>query len=152
MVWVAKKVRSTRERVASHAVAFAPFSQNSAWIRSPGAESGHAQPGQSKPPTWLIFNSVDALRATPISSKAYFVAWRTPRMPTDVVLGALTWICSSDSFATQHSRTFRRRSATRATPHVGPSYVATLDDFPRGSPRHRDENCACRPPDKPATT
>ena len=40
-------------RVASSVTALAPFSQNSAVCRCPGAGSGQAQPWQSKPSTWL---------------------------------------------------------------------------------------------------
>ena len=45
-------------RVASSATALAPFSQNSAVCRCPGAGSGQAQPWQSKPSTWLSLSSV----------------------------------------------------------------------------------------------
>ena len=54
----------TRRSVASSATAFAPFSQNSKWERF--SASGHAQPGQSKPPAWFTFSSVRADLSTPI--------------------------------------------------------------------------------------
>ena len=54
----AKNAGSTRRSVASSATALAPFSQNSAKLRSSGCGSGHAQPMQSKPSAWLIRRSV----------------------------------------------------------------------------------------------
>ncbi len=55
-----------RARVASLATALAPFSQNSAVLRS-SSGSGQAQLGQSKPSFWLSVSSVFRLRVTPMS-------------------------------------------------------------------------------------
>ena len=50
-----KKSASTLLLVASHAIAFTPFSQKST-LPALG-ESPHAQPGQSKPPGWFARNN-----------------------------------------------------------------------------------------------
>ena len=56
MVWAAKNSRDTRRPVSSHVTCLTPFSQKSSF--RPSCESGHAQPGQSKPPSsWFIFAS-----------------------------------------------------------------------------------------------
>ena len=67
---LAKNSGVARVLVASLAMAFAPFSQNSASLRS-SSGSGQAQLGQSKPSFWLTFERVLRLRLTPMS--------RTPR-------------------------------------------------------------------------
>src|SRR5215471_17042721 len=54
-VWAAKKSRVTLCLVSSQVTALAPFSQNSNELVC--RESGHAQPGQSKPPGWFIDSS-----------------------------------------------------------------------------------------------
>ena len=69
MLCSAKNSRVTRSVVASSATAFAPFSQNSAVCRSPGAGSGQAHDMQSNPSVWFIWRSVRTVRRTPI--------WRT---------------------------------------------------------------------------
>jgi hypothetical protein len=69
----AKNSGVTRFVVASSATCFAPFSQNSKCVRSPSG-SGHAQPGQSKPPFWLMRVSVRSVRAAPISAHECFNA------------------------------------------------------------------------------
>src|SRR5688572_14499767 len=57
--------------VASSATCLAPFSQNSKCERSRSG-SGQAQPGQSTPPGWLIFNRVRTPRISPISDETVF--------------------------------------------------------------------------------
>jgi hypothetical protein len=63
----AKKARGIFLRVASQATALAPFSQNSAACLRLWSGSGHAQDGQSKPPSWFIFRNTLPVRAGPIS-------------------------------------------------------------------------------------
>src|SRR5690348_13557712 len=76
----AKTSGVARRVVASQAVAFAPFSQNSATCRAPSA-SGHAHDWQSYPSFWLIAVSVRRERRTPISDRACLNAVVTPRNP-----------------------------------------------------------------------
>ena len=64
-------------RVASSATALAPFSQNSAVCRCSGAGSGQAQPGQSKPSTWLSLRSVRWPGARPSARPR--ASWSPPR-------------------------------------------------------------------------
>jgi hypothetical protein len=51
---LAKNLPSTRRLVASQFTALAPFSQNLTMPLS--GESPQAQPGQSKPPFWLVLS------------------------------------------------------------------------------------------------
>ena len=67
--------------------ALAPFSQNSAVCRCSGSGSGHAQPWQSKPLTWLSRSSVCAVRFTPICSMARFIDTPTAVTPAAASLG-----------------------------------------------------------------
>jgi len=62
----AKNSGVIRLRIASLATALAPFSQNSAVLRS-SSGSGQAQLGQSNPSFWLSVSRVLKLRETPMS-------------------------------------------------------------------------------------
>ena len=81
MLCSAKNSRVTRSVVASSATALAPFSQNSAVCRSPGAGSGQAQDMQSNPSVWLRWRSVRIVRRTPIWRTARFSATATAFAP-----------------------------------------------------------------------
>ena len=75
-----KKSGVTRRVVASSAMAFTPFSQNSATERCESG-SGQAQPGQSKPPFWLICVRTRSPRIGPISSSAWRMEETTAGAP-----------------------------------------------------------------------
>lgn len=79
----------TVRRVFSSATALAPFSQNSATLRFL-SDSGHAQPGQSKPPRWFRRSSDCAVRVTPACATARSSATITALTPAASVLGLWT--------------------------------------------------------------
>ena len=97
--WAAKNAASTRFLVASQATALAPFSQNSAWLRSLTAGSPQAQLGQSNPSAWFTRSRVRSDRAGPISDSAYRIETATPGTPTAAVSGSPIRISSSSSRA-----------------------------------------------------
>ena len=90
----AKNSGVTTRLVASSATALAPFSQNSAGRRPPGA-SGQAQPGQSKPCRWFSRASVAAVRTGPICSSPRLSDTMTALTPAASVLAPLTSMSSS---------------------------------------------------------
>ena len=69
MGWSAQKSSVIRASVVSSATALAPFSQKSAILCV--AESGQAQPGQSKPCFWFSRSSVRAPLTTPTWSLSF---------------------------------------------------------------------------------
>ena len=91
----AKNAASTRFLVASQATALAPFSQNSAWLRSETAGSPHAQLGQSNPAAWFTRSRVRIDRTGPISDSAYRIEAATPGTPTAADSGSPIRIPSS---------------------------------------------------------
>lgn len=74
--------------VASEAMAFAPFSQNSVIARW-SSGSGHAHDGQSNPSVWLSSNNALVPRMGPAVDMTCFSDEMTAGVPAAQVLGSL---------------------------------------------------------------
>src|SRR5690349_10609174 len=94
MECLAQNSAPTVRSVFSSATALAPFSQNSAALRFL-SDSGHAQPGQSKPPRWFSRSKDCAVRVTPACATARSSATITALTPAASVFGL--WTSSSSS-------------------------------------------------------
>ena len=76
--------------VASEAMAFAPFSQNSVAARW-SSGSGQAQEGQSKPSNWLSSSMALVPRMGPAVAMMCFIEDVTAGRPAAQVFGSLTF-------------------------------------------------------------
>src|SRR6266498_1013803 len=85
-----KKSGVRRRLSASHAIAFAPFSQNSVAER-PVSGSGQAQLGQSTPPGWLTVARARVPRTTPAVETTWRSDAATALAPAAAVFGSVTF-------------------------------------------------------------